>query len=292
MEQYLRKPEWLKVPKGRCGTVAQTLDRYHLNSVCDHAGCPNRGECFKNGTATFMLMGNHCTRNCTFCQVVHACPELLDENEPQNVALAAQQMGLRHVVITSVTRDDLPDGGAAHFAKTIRAIRAQNPSTSIEVLIPDFQGNEAALETVLEAEPDILNHNVETVPELYDNVRPQADFEQSLELLARVKQKSGFCFTKSGFMLGLGENERQVLELLSRLREADVDFVTIGQYLQPSKLHHPIIEYVHPDRFEAYKQKALEMGFLSAASGPLVRSSYHAESDFKALKLAKRKDIV
>lgn len=284
--EHLRKPEWLKVEKGgsRCGKVGRKLDEYKLNSVCEAAGCPNKGECFKAGTATFMLLGNNCTRNCTFCKVTCARPEVVDPDEPLHVAQATRDMGLRHVVITSVTRDDMRDGGSAHFAKTVMKIRELNPGIRIEVLIPDFKGNIDALQTVIDSKPDIINHNVETVPSLYDAVRPQADFEQSLTLLKRVKQLDPAMFTKSGFMVGLGETEEQVSEVLFRLKQSDCDIVTIGQYLQPSSMHYEVREYVHPNKFLKYRQMALDIGIKSVSSGPLVRSSYHAAEDFEMLK--------
>lgn len=282
---HLRKPEWLKVEIGgtRCGKVGRVLDKYALNTVCEQAGCPNRGECFRRSTATFMLLGSHCTRNCAFCNIEHSLPEPVDPAEPEHVARAAAELGLRHVVVTSVTRDDLDDGGAGHFAATVRAIRGLNPGVVIEVLIPDFQGDGQALQTVLDSKPDILNHNVETVPELYGEVRPAAVFSRSIELLRRVKERAAGMFTKSGFMLGLGEEEAQVVSLLQELRRVRCDIVTIGQYLQPSLSHYPVKEYVHPDQFEKYKKIALDMGIPCVASGPLIRSSYHAEEDFKKL---------
>lgn len=283
---HLRKPEWLKIEKGRaqCGKVSRTLDTYHLHSVCEEAGCPNQGECFKSGTATFMLLGKYCTRNCTFCKVTKDRPELVDINEPENVAQAAADMRLRHVVITSVTRDDLPDGGANHFANTIYSIRRKNPEMNIEVLIPDFKGDKVALQTVLDAKPDILNHNVETVPALYDQVRPMAIFERSIELLRRVHELSEGIYTKSGFMVGLGETKEQVEALIRVLKEVDCDMLTIGQYLQPSLQHYTVREYVHPEQFDRYKEMALNIGIPIVASGPLVRSSYHARDDFEQLR--------
>lgn len=289
--EHLRKPEWLKVEKGRgqCGKVSRILASNHLNSVCSEAGCPNQGECFKSGTATFMLLGKYCTRNCTFCQVTKASPEPVDEMEPAHVADAVKQLGLGHVVITSVTRDDLADGGAEHFAKTIRAIRRETPHVTIEVLIPDFEGDEMALRTVMEARPDILNHNVETVPELYAQVRPKAIFERSLELLARAKKLDNSIYTKSGFMVGLGETKEQVSRLLASLEQVGCDIVTIGQYLQPSRQHYQVREYVHPDVFKAYQEEAYQLGIACVASGPLVRSSYHAQADYLKLKMDETK---
>jgi len=283
---YLRKPEWLKIEKGKsqCGKVSRILQANNLNSVCAEAGCPNQGECFKSGTATFMLLGKRCTRNCTFCQVTKDQPEPVDDREPFHVANAVKEMGLEHVVITSVTRDDLPDGGAGHFVRTIEAVRTTSPDITIEVLIPDFKGSMEALTTVMEASPDILNHNVETVPGLYDLVRPMADFDRSIELLTRAKQIKNTVYTKSGFMVGLGETREQVSALLMRLQQAGCDMVTIGQYLQPSALHYKVREYVHPDVFLQYKEEAIRIGIPCAASGPLVRSSYHAKEDYMRLQ--------
>ena len=283
--EHLRKPEWLKIEKGRsgCGRVSRILKANNLNSVCTAAGCPNQGECFKSGTATFMLLGKNCTRNCTFCQVTKDQPGPVDEMEPIHVAEAVKEMGLEHVVITSVTRDDLPDGGAGHFARTIEAVRNASPNVTIEVLIPDFKGDIDSLITVVEASPDILNHNVETVPELYDMVRPMAYFERSIELLIRAKQIKNDIYTKSGFMVGLGETREQVSALLMRLHQAGCDMVTIGQYLQPSLQHYKVREYVHPDVFMQYKEEAIRIGIPCAASGPLVRSSYHAKEDYTRL---------
>lgn len=291
--EYLRKPEWLKVEKGRgqCGKVSRILASNRLNSVCSEAGCPNQGECFKNGTATFMLLGKYCTRNCTFCQVTKDQPEPVDAGEPDHVAAAVKELGLAHVVITSVTRDDLPDGGAKHFAGTIRAVRRDNPQVTIEVLIPDFEGDEAALRTVLEARPDILNHNVETVPELYPQVRPRAVFERSVNLLANAKRIDKTIVTKSGFMVGLGETQEQVALLLKTLHEAGCDMVTIGQYLQPSLQHYRVREYVHPDVFAQYRDEAYQTGISCVASGPLVRSSYHAREDYLKLKQCEMKAV-
>ena len=282
---HLRKPEWLKVEIGglRCGRVGRILEQYGLNSVCEQAGCPNKSECFKSGTATFILLGSRCTRSCAFCKVEHGLPQPPDPAEPGNIARAVAELGLRHVVITSVTRDDLPDGGAGHFAETVNSIRDRSPDAVIEVLIPDLHGDWQSLQTVLDARPDILNHNVETVPELYSQVRPQAIFARSVELLRQAKERSPGIFTKSGFMVGLGEEHAQVVSLLRALHGAGCDIVTIGQYLQPSAQHYPVKEYVHPDRFGEYRDIALGMGIPSVASGPLVRSSYHAEDDFKKL---------
>lgn len=274
-----RKPKWLRIDlnKGRSlDYVQEILQRFSLNTVCEEANCPNRMECFSKKTATFMILGSQCTRNCRFCNVKHEEAQPLDPHEPQNVANAALELGLKHVVITSVTRDDLPDGGAKHFSQTIKAIKAKKDDIVVEVLIPDFRGSYEALETVVKAKPEILNHNVETVPRLYPDVRPQALYKRSLELLERVKSIDSSILTKSGIMVGLGEKQEEVLDVLRDLRSAGCDFLTIGQYLAPSTEHHPVVEYVSPEVFEMYKQQALEMGFSFVASAPLVRSSYNA----------------
>jgi lipoic acid synthetase len=286
--EYVRKPEWLKVKLGgntKSSNVHGILKRYGLNTVCNEAGCPNLGECFSRGTATFMILGKNCTRNCRFCKVTKDEPEHLNHMEPKHIAEAVKEMGLTHTVITSVTRDDLPDGGAEHFANTILEIRKLNPEVTIEVLIPDFKGDYDALKKVVEAKPDIINHNVETVPDLYSLIRPMAIFERSLEVLKRVKEMDSSIFTKSGFMVGLGEKEEQVLRLLEDLRTVDCDVVTIGQYLQPSKAHINVVEYVTPEQFKKYEDFSRSIGFKYVASGPLVRSSYHAEDEFNGLKV-------
>ena len=281
------KPEWLKI-RHKAGfdssRVENLLKELHLNTVCDEAACPNRGECFNRKTATFMILGRVCTRNCSFCNVTSGKPEQIDPDEPANIAKAATELGLRHIVITSVTRDDLPDGGSGHFAEVITALRSSEAGSIIEVLIPDFKGSIDALRTVINASPHIINHNVETVPRLYSTVRPQADYKQSLELLERVKQISPEIYTKSGLMLGLGETEEQVLSLMGDLRGVGCDFLTIGQYLAPTTGHHPVIEWVHPDVFESYRLKAEAMGFRHTSSAPLVRSSYLADEAMKSLK--------
>ena len=274
-----RLPDWLRrrMPAEGYGATRLVLTRLHLHTVCDGANCPNQGECFSRGTATFMIMGALCTRACTFCAVPGgAAPGPLDEGEPGRVAEAAAALGLRHVVVTSVTRDDLPDGGAAHVAATIEAVRARCPGATIEVLVPDFEGDSEALDIVLRARPDILNHNVETVPRLYPEVRPQADYRRSLALLARAAA-GGTCATKSGLMLGLGERDDEVESLLRDLRACGVELVTMGQYLAPSPAHHPVVEFVEPQRFEDWKRRAEAMGFAGVAAGPFVRSSYMAD---------------
>jgi lipoyl synthase len=273
------KPDWIvkRVPLGpERRTIEETLRRLSLHTVCEQAGCPNLGECFCGKTATFMILGNLCTRNCTFCQVQKGAPLPVDPLEPEHVAQAVEQLGLEHVVVTSVTRDDLKDGGAGHFAQVIEAVRAKCPRTTIEVLIPDFQGDREALQTVIAANPTVINHNVETIARLYPEVRPMADYHRSLELLGRVKTIDPTIKTKSGVMVGLGETYQEMLEVLQDLRTARCEFLTIGQYLAPSQCHHPVVEYIHPDVFARYRSDAEAMGFAYVASGPFVRSSYHA----------------
>jgi len=292
MEQRLKKPEWIKSVSRQGGDsdkVGQLLEKYGLNTVCDAANCPNCGECYGSGTATFMLLGQNCTRNCTFCNVTKAAPECVSSDEPQNVAEAAAELGLKHVVITSVTRDDLPDGGAQHFADTVAAIRQRLPSTTIEVLIPDFLGSQDSLQTVIDSAPDVINHNIETVRRLYPGVRPMAVYQRSLQLISRVKSQSQIP-AKSGFMVGLGETEEEVFALLADLRGAGCDIVTIGQYLRPSKNHHPVIEYVHPDVFKRYHDRAMELGFAYAVSSPFARSSYKAHEELAYVARARAAD--
>jgi len=279
-EMNQRKPDWLRVRLTNGAErkeVEDILKRLSLHTVCEEALCPNLLECFGRKTATFMILGKNCTRNCTFCNVTKNIPETVDKDEPLHVAEAVRDLKLKHVVVTSVTRDDLPDGGASHYAEVIGKVRELNPKVIIEVLIPDFTGSYDALKTVIDARPDILNHNIETVPRLYSEVRPMAIYERSLELLHNVKKISSDMYTKSGIMLGLGETQEEVIEVLKDLRNVGCDFLTVGQYLAPSKQHHPVVEYIHPDMFEMYKTKALELGFKYVASGPLVRSSYQAD---------------
>ncbi len=279
----LRKPEWLRM-KIRGGDnlnyVQEILQKNHLNTVCEEANCPNRMECFSNRTATFIILGSRCTRNCTFCDIATGHPDAVDPEEPMHVADAVKSLGLTYVVITSVTRDDLPDGGSEHFARVLGEIHKSSPGADIEVLIPDFKGDTKALQTVIDAGPVIINHNIETVPRLYKEVRPQAVYRRSLELLKKVKELSGL-YSKSGMMVGLGETYDEVIASLHDLRSVDCDFLTIGQYLAPSKEHHPVVEYVHPDIFAIYKEEALKMGFKGVASAPLVRSSYKAHEMLK-----------
>ncbi len=274
------KPVWLrrKLPDAEASArMRALLARHGLNTVCQGARCPNQGECFGSGTATFLILGNTCTRSCTFCAIpTQERPPAPDRGEPERVARAAAELKIRHVVITSVTRDDLPDGGASHFAETVRALRKANPGITTEVLIPDFQGSRSALRTVLESRPDILNHNLETVPRLYPDVRPQADYRRSLDLLATVKEMDPGETTKSGLMLGLGESREEVLQAMSDLRRFSCDLLTLGQYLQPSGRHHPVVRYVPPEEFEELGRSGEKMGFKAVFSAPLVRSSFHA----------------
>ncbi len=273
-------PDWLRhaVPKRpHLAGLGRKLSAMGLHTVCQSARCPNLGECYSRGRATFMILGDVCTRECRFCAVGHGRPAPVNPEEPRLVAQAAGMLGLEHVVITSVTRDDLPDGGAAHFAATIAAVRELLPHASVEVLVPDFQGSRDALSCVVAARPEVLNHNVETVPRLYPTVRPQADYRRSLELLRQARHMSSRITTKSGFMVGLGETEEEVLALLRELRAAGTEAVTIGQYLPPTRQHLPVAEYVPPERFREYAQAAHTIGFPHVFSAPLVRSSYHAE---------------
>ena len=275
-----RRPDWLKVrlPSGPTfGRLQNLMREENLHTVCEEAHCPNIGECWGAGTATFMVLGDVCTRACSFCAVKTGRPTWMDADEPRRVAESIAKMNLVHAVITSVDRDDLPDGGAGIFAETIRQTRALSPQTSIEVLTPDFQGNWDALATVMAAQPEILNHNVETVGRLYRTVRPKARLSQSLELLRRARALDPGTQTKTGFMVGLGESWAELLELMAQIREAEVEILTIGQYLRPSSKHHELLRYYHPDEFEALRVEALGLGFRWVESGPLVRSSYHAE---------------
>ena len=258
-----------------------------LNTVCEEAACPNIGECWSQRHATMMILGSVCTRACAFCNVATGLPDKLDPHEPEHVGEAVGRLGLRHVVITSVDRDDLDDGGAAHFARVIRCIRDATPDTTIEVLTPDFLRKDGALEVVVEARPDVFNHNLETVPRLYPSVRPGARYFHSLKLLDRVKQHDPSLFTKSGLMVGLGEEKQEVLQVMDDQRCADVDFLTIGQYLQPTPKHHPIDRFITPTEFDEFKAQAMAKGFLLVSATPLTRSSYHADQDFEALRAAR-----
>ncbi len=274
-----RKPEWLKVRlhnTKELNYVKKTLDSLKLHTVCEGANCPNRVECYSNRTATFMIMGATCTRHCTFCNIGDGCPTPIDTDEPNRVAEAVQKLNLEYAVITSVTRDDLADGGASHFKSVIEEIRKLTPKVKIEVLIPDFQGNEEALQLVIDARPDVINHNIETIERLYDDVRPEAAYAQSLELITRVKKASSKIMTKSGIMLGLGEEETEVRKVIQDLKDAGCDILTVGQYLPPSKDHAPLVEYVTPEQFKVYEEFAVGIGYHGVASGPRVRSSYNA----------------
>ncbi len=272
------KPDWLKVKytvNEDFKALREIVKQYNLHTVCEEARCPNQGECWRRRTATLMLLGNVCTRNCRFCAVGNGKLLPPDPEEPRKIGNAVKLMGLKYAVITSVTRDDLPNGGATHWAETIREIRRQNTDCKIEVLVPDFQGSINALETVLATEPDVFGHNLETVKHLYSQARPQADYKQSLRVLKEAKQLGAV--TKTGIMVGLGETKKQVLELMQDARSVDCDIFTAGQYLQPTKSHLPVERYVHPDEFELYKTEGLRMGFRAVMSAPLVRSSYHAD---------------
>lgn len=273
-----RLPDWFRV-RLQVGAdyreVQEAVDRFGLHTICEEARCPNRWECWNARTATFLILGDICTRRCHYCSVSTGRPQPIDPTEPARVAEAAQAMGLRHVVITSVNRDELPDGGAAVFAETIRATRRLNPSCTIEVLIPDFEGDHSALAAVMAAQPDILNHNIETVARLFPSIRPQGKYDRSLELLARAKAMGAR--TKSGLIVGMGETEAEIDQVLRDLKACGCDIVTIGQYLQPTKDHLPVAHFYHPDQFASFKAQALSLGFAHVESGPLVRSSYHAE---------------
>lgn len=280
-----RKPEWLKskVSAAEAVQMKNMLRALNLHTVCEDANCPNRGECFRNKTVTFMILGDVCTRNCIFCAVKKGAPVLIDPDEPKNVAAAAKKLGLLHTVITSVTRDDLSDGGAQHFAATISALKNILPESTVEVLIPDFMGNIDSLKNVIEAKPEIINHNIETVPSFYSTVRPMAIYERSLELLERIKLYGEGIFSKTGIMVGFGETKEEVYGVMDDLIKVGCDMLTIGQYLQPSKEHLAVAEFVTPEQFETYKQIGMEKGFKFIASGPLVRSSYNAIEGIKEM---------
>ena len=285
-----KKPDWIRVkaPVSAGYFATQKIMRDNgLHTVCEEAGCPNIGECWEKKHATFMIMGDTCTRACAFCNVKTGLPGALDANEPGHVADATAKLGLAHIVVTSVDRDDLPDGGARHFAETIRAIRERCPQTTIEVLTPDFLRKDSALDVVVEAKPDVFNHNLETVPSLYLTVRPGARYFHSLRLLQRVKELDPAMFTKSGIMVGLGEDRNEVLQVMDDMRSAQVDFLTIGQYLQPTRKHHEVKRFAPPDEFKSLETIAYTKGFLMVASSPLTRSSHHAGDDFARLKAAR-----
>jgi len=274
----LRLPEWIRTKHaGGLHKTKRVLRAYGLSTVCEEARCPNAGECFSKPTATFMILGSKCTRNCGFCSVESSAPEPVDPEEPARISLAAREMGLRYVVITSVTRDDLHDGGAGHFAETVCSVKRYLPEAKVEVLTPDFQGDPDRLNTVLNSGPDVYNHNIETVPGLYPVVRPLADYRRSLSVLENAKKRASGIYIKSGLILGFGEKIAEVMNVLRDLRNAGCDIITIGQYLRPSKLNLPVVEYISPDVFERLRLSALAMGFKHAASAPLVRSSMNAE---------------
>ncbi|CAN0652841.1 lipoyl synthase [Nitratireductor aquimarinus] len=289
-QDVMRKPKWIRVKAPTSQGYMETREIVKSNklvTVCEEAGCPNIGECWDKKHATFMILGEICTRACAFCNVATGIPGPVDINEPDNVAKAVREMGLKHVVITSVDRDDLADGGAQHFADVIGAIRAASPETTIEILTPDFLRKDGALEVVVAAKPDVFNHNLETVPGNYLKVRPGARYFHSLRLLQQVKELDPGMFTKSGIMVGLGEERNEVLQLMDDLRSANVDFMTIGQYLQPTRKHHPVKKFVTPEEFKSYETVAYTKGFLMVSSSPLTRSSHHAGEDFAKLRAAR-----
>jgi len=289
-----KKPDWIRVKAPISKEYQKTRDliRSHkLNTVCEEASCPNIGECWAKKHATVMILGSVCTRACRFCNVATGQPDKLDPHEPERVAAAMAQLGLEHVVVTSVDRDDLDDGGAGHFARVIEAIRKTSPQTTIEVLTPDFLRKDNAEDVVIKARPDVYNHNLETVPRLYASVRPGARYYNSLKLLDHVKQKDPSIFTKSGLMVGLGENKHEIYQVMDDLRTAGVDFITLGQYLQPTPTHHPVERFITPNEFDEYAAMARGKGFLMVASSPMTRSSYHAGDDFKQLRAARQKQL-
>ncbi len=292
--EVLRKPDWIRVRAPGSPVFRETtaiVREHKLVTVCEEAGCPNIGECWSQKHATFMILGDTCTRACAFCNVRTGLPGPIDAAEPARVADAVAKLGLKHVVITSVDRDDVDDGGAAHFAAVIGAIRQASPGTTIEVLTPDFLRKDGALEVVVEAQPDVFNHNLETVPSLYLTVRPGARYFHSVRLLQRVKELDPAMFTKSGIMVGLGEERNEILQLMDDLRSADVDFLTVGQYLAPSRKHHPVVRFVPPDEFSGYETVAYAKGFLMVSASPLTRSSHHAGDDFARLRAARAKKL-
>ena len=285
-----RKPPWIRVkaPTSKAyGETRRLMRERGLNTVCEEAACPNIGECWAKKHATVMILGDICTRACAFCNVATGKPGAVDPQEPENLALAISHLGLRHAVITSVDRDDLADGGAGQFVRCIERLREMAPETTIEVLTPDFRGKDGALQAVVAARPDVYNHNLETVPRLYPSIRPGARYGHSLNLLEEAKRLDGSLFTKSGIMVGLGEEPAEVARVMDNLRAADVDFLSIGQYLQPTPRHAPVARFVTPDEFDEYRRDGLAKGFLLVASSPLTRSSYHADEDFAALRRAR-----
>ncbi len=293
-ETMLRKPDWIRVKapisKGFQDTK-ELMKKYKLNTVCEEAACPNIGECWSQKHATVMILGSVCTRACSFCNIETGRPDLLDPHEPENLAQALQHLGLEHIVITSVDRDDLEDGGADHFVQCITKIRQTSPNTTIEILTPDFLKKDGAIEKVARAKPDVFNHNIETVPGLYHSIRPGARYFHSLSLLKQVKEVDPMIFTKSGLMVGLGEKKEEILQVMDDLRTANVDFLTIGQYLRPTVRHAPVDRYVTPDEFEFYKKAAYNKGFLMVSSSPLTRSSYHAGEDFVKMREVREKQL-
>ena len=283
----MKIPEWIKEglkERGKSKDLLHFLKSKGITTICEEAQCPNIGKCFRKKTATFLIMGSVCTRNCRFCAVKSGIPEPLDKNEPERIAEMVRVLAIKHCVITSVTRDDLKDGGAEHFVKVIEAVRGKNPGVSIEVLIPDFKGDNDALDRIIEVKPEVINHNIETIKRLYNAVRPQANYERSLSLLARVKEQSDEIVVKSGMMVGLGEKENEVYKAMDDLIKAGVQLFTIGQYLRPTRLHHTINRYVTPAEFTRYKETGLMKGFLGVASGPFVRSSYEAKKLYEEVK--------
>lgn len=290
VDKKLQKPDWIRVRAPQSKEYLETYDlarTLKLNTVCEEAACPNIGECWKKKHATFMILGSVCTRACAFCNIKTGLPDKLDPHEPENLANAIAKLGLEHAVITSVDRDDLDDGGANHFAECIKAIRQASPNTTIEILTPDFMRKDGALEIVVAAKPDVYNHNIETVPSLYPRIRPGARYFHSLNLLSRVKALDPNMFTKSGIMVGLGETKQEVVQIMDDFRSANVDFMTIGQYLQPTPKHANIDRYVTPEEFKYYERMARAKGFLMVSSSPLTRSSYHAGDDFAKLREAR-----
>lgn len=289
-----KKPDWIRVKAPTSGGYKDThqiMRNLGLNTVCEEAACPNVGKCWEQKHASFMIMGDTCTRACSFCNVATGRPDDLDPFEPQRVAVAVMELGLKHVVVTSVDRDDLEDGGAEHFIKTIEAIRRMSPDTTVEILTPDFRRKESAIDAVARAKPDVFNHNLETVPRLYPKIRPGARFFSSLRLLQRVKEIEPNSFTKSGIMVGLGETKEEVRQVMDDMREADIDFITIGQYLQPTPKHAPVDRFVTPEEFKSYEKMAYAKGFLMVSSTPLTRSSFHAGDDFQKMKQNREKKL-
>lgn len=294
-EKMERKPDWIRVKAPQSKGYFETkeiLNKKKLHTVCEEASCPNIGECWAQKHATVMILGSVCTRACSFCNIETGKPDAVNPHEPFNVADVAKSSGLKHIVITSVDRDDLADGGANQFVQCIEQIRIQSPQTTVEILTPDFLRKNGALEEVVKAKPDVFNHNIETVPGLYTNIRPGARYFHSLWLLKRVKELDPTIFTKSGLMVGLGETKEQILQVMDDMRSADIDFLTIGQYLRPTVRHAPVDRYVHPDEFEFYKKMAYNKGFLMVSSSPLTRSSYHAGDDFAKMRDERNKRLL